>query len=198
VLDPRISESLADSSKVVFLDVETTGLSWFYDELTLVGWARDGAYRTHIAGEDPIALFGALSDAHALVTFNGTLFDLKFLKKTFGEIALPPVHIDLRYLSRRVGLTGGQKLIEKELGVNARSGVEDLDGAAAVLLWHEFVRGDLNALHRLVDYNRRDVLPCGPIRGSAWTNGRRAYHSRSQIFRKHGLGCRHQRANLRW
>jgi uncharacterized protein YprB with RNaseH-like and TPR domain len=157
-LDPRISDGLADSTKVVFLDVETTGLSWFYDDLTMVGWARDGVYRAHIAGEDPRDLLDSLADARALVTFNGTLFDLKFLKKTFDEIALPPVHIDLRYLSRRVGLTGGQKLIENELGVNARSGVEDLDGAAAVLLWHEFVRGDLNALHRLVDYNRRDVL----------------------------------------
>jgi predicted nuclease with RNAse H fold/dephospho-CoA kinase len=158
VLDPRISEGLTDPARVIFLDVETTGLSWFYDEITLVGWARDGVYRTHIAGEDPTALLNSLADAQALVTFNGTLFDLKFLKKTFGEIALPPVHIDLRYLSRRVGLTGGQKLIEIELGVHARNGVEDLDGAAAVLLWHEFVRGDLAALHRLVDYNRRDVL----------------------------------------
>jgi hypothetical protein len=32
-LDPRISDGLADSTKVVFLDVETTGLSWFYDDL---------------------------------------------------------------------------------------------------------------------------------------------------------------------
>jgi predicted nuclease with RNAse H fold/uncharacterized protein YprB with RNaseH-like and TPR domain/dephospho-CoA kinase len=158
VLAPRISVGLEDSRGVVFLDVETTGLSWFYDELTLVGWACDGTYHVHVAGEDPAPLLGALAVARALVTFNGTLFDLKFLKKTFGEIALPPVHIDLRYLSKRVGLTGGQKLIEAELGIRARAGVEELDGAAAVLLWHEFVRGDLNALHRLVDYNRRDVL----------------------------------------
>jgi predicted nuclease with RNAse H fold/dephospho-CoA kinase len=157
-LEPRISAGLEDSRSVVFLDVETTGLSWFYDEITLVGWAHDGAYRVHVAGDDPAQLLGALADARALITFNGTLFDLKFLKKTFGEISLPPVHIDLRYLSKRVGLTGGQKLIEAELGIRARSGVEDLDGAAAVLLWHEFVRGDLSALHRLVDYNRRDVL----------------------------------------
>jgi predicted nuclease with RNAse H fold/uncharacterized protein YprB with RNaseH-like and TPR domain/dephospho-CoA kinase len=157
-LAPRISECLEDSRGVVFLDVETTGLSWFYDELTLVGWACDGTYYVHVAGEDPTPLLDALAVARALVTFNGTLFDLKFLKKTFGEIALPPVHVDLRYLSKRVGLTGGQKLIETELGIRARAGVEDLDGAAAVLLWHEFVRGDFNALHRLVDYNRRDVL----------------------------------------
>jgi uncharacterized protein YprB with RNaseH-like and TPR domain len=157
-LEPRISAGLEDARSVVFLDVETTGLSWFYDEITLVGWAHDGAYRVHVAGDDPADLLNVLAAARALVTFNGTLFDLKFLKKTFGEIPLPPVHIDLRYLSKRVGLTGGQKLIEVELGIQARDGVEDLDGAAAVLLWHEFVRGDLNALHRLVDYNRRDVL----------------------------------------
>jgi uncharacterized protein YprB with RNaseH-like and TPR domain/predicted nuclease with RNAse H fold/dephospho-CoA kinase len=158
VLEPRISAGLENSRSVVFLDVETTGLSWFYDELTLVGWASDGAYRVHIAGEDPTDLLNALAGARTLVTFNGTLFDLKFLKKTFGEISLPRVHVDLRYLSKRVGLTGGQKSIETELGIRARVGVEDLDGAAAVLLWHEFVRGDLNALHRLIDYNRRDVL----------------------------------------
>jgi predicted nuclease with RNAse H fold/uncharacterized protein YprB with RNaseH-like and TPR domain/dephospho-CoA kinase len=157
-LAPGILSGLEDSRAVVFLDVETTGLSWFYDELTLVGWACDGVYRVHVAGENPAGLLNALADARALVTFNGTLFDLKFLKKTFGGISLPPVHIDLRYLSKRVGLTGGQKLIEAELGIHARAGVEDLDGAAAVLLWHEFVRGNLNALQRLVDYNRRDVL----------------------------------------
>jgi predicted nuclease with RNAse H fold/dephospho-CoA kinase len=157
-LEPRISAGLEDPHSVVFLDVETTGLSWFYDEITLVGWAHEGAYQVHVAGEDPADLLKVLAGARALVTFNGTLFDLKFLKKTFGDVSLPPVHIDLRYLSKRAGLTGGQKLIEAELGIRARSGVEDLDGAAAVLLWHEFVRGDHNALHRLIDYNRRDVL----------------------------------------
>jgi uncharacterized protein YprB with RNaseH-like and TPR domain len=104
VLEPRISAGLEDHRNVVFLDVETTGLSWFYDELTLVGWAQDGTYRVHVAGDDPADLLSALADARALVTFNGTLFDLKFLKKTFGEISLPPVHIDLRYLSKRVRL----------------------------------------------------------------------------------------------
>src|SRR4051794_16620804 len=138
-LEPRISAGLEDPRSVVFLDVETTGLSWFYDEITLVGWACDGAYRVHIAGEDPGDLLNVLAAAKALVTFNGTLFDLRFLKKTFGEIPLPSVHVDLRYLSKRVGLTGGQKLIEAELGIHARDGVEGIDGAAAVLLWHEFV-----------------------------------------------------------
>jgi uncharacterized protein YprB with RNaseH-like and TPR domain len=52
----RIAPELADPVQVVFLDVETTGLSWYYDELTLVGWARDGTYRTYINGDDPSEL----------------------------------------------------------------------------------------------------------------------------------------------
>ncbi|WP_158231344.1 ribonuclease H-like domain-containing protein [Bradyrhizobium sp. C9] len=154
----RVPVGLEDPGQVLFLDVETTGLSWFYDEITLIGWARNGEYHVNVAGEDPSDLLDALAGARTLVTFNGTLFDLRFLRKKFGQISLPSVHIDLRYLSKRVGLSGGQKAIEDELGISARSGVEGLDGAAAVLLWHEFVRGDIEALRRLVDYNRRDVL----------------------------------------
>lgn len=157
-LAARESLGLEDARRVLFLDVETTGLSWFYDEITLIGWARDGVYRVHVAGQDPSDLLADLSQARTLVTFNGTLFDLKFLRKTFGEISLPQVHIDLRYLSKRAGLSGGQKSIEAELGLATREGVEGLDGSAAVLLWHEFVRGNHESLRRLIDYNRRDVL----------------------------------------
>jgi predicted nuclease with RNAse H fold/dephospho-CoA kinase/DNA polymerase III epsilon subunit-like protein len=161
-LDHRLATALADPSRVVFLDVETTGLSWFYDELTMVGWALDGKYYAHIIGDDAKRLTDALQRANVLVTFNGTLFDLRFLKKTFGSLALPPVHIDLRYLARRVGLAGGQKAIETALGIPVRAGVEDIDGAQAVLLWHRYVRGDGEALRRLIDYNCRDVLGmCG-------------------------------------
>ena len=140
-LDRRFATALADPKKVLFLDVETTGLSWFYDELTIVGWAMDDAYYLHIAGDDPQLLVRALRAAHTLITFNGTLFDLRFLKKTFGQIELPPVHIDLRYLAKRAGLVGGQKAIERTIGLPKRAGFEDMDGAEAVLLWHRYLRG---------------------------------------------------------
>jgi predicted nuclease with RNAse H fold len=158
----RIAPELADPVQVVFLDVETTGLSWYYDELTLVGWARDGAYRTYITGDDSSELLLSLASAKVLVTFNGTLFDLRFLKKTFGDLVLPPLHVDLRYLAKRAGLTGGQKVIERTLGLAERVGLEDVDGAAAVVLWHRYLRGDDLSLARLIDYNRHDVLGmCG-------------------------------------
>jgi uncharacterized protein YprB with RNaseH-like and TPR domain/predicted nuclease with RNAse H fold/dephospho-CoA kinase len=150
--------ALADPANVIFLDVETTGLSWYYDELTLVGWAQGGNYHVHVAGEDPAFLLGSLAGAAALVTFNGTLFDLRFLKKSFCDLRLPPVHVDLRYLAKRAGLTGGQKAIEQILGLHERIGLEDVDGAAAVVLWHRYLRGDRKSLNRLIEYNRHDVL----------------------------------------
>src|ERR1041385_2467425 len=75
----RIASALADASRVVFLDVETTGLSWYYDHPTMVGWACGPTYKSYIAGDDTTELFTALASAQTLVTFNGTLFDLKFL-----------------------------------------------------------------------------------------------------------------------
>jgi len=157
-IDPHVLAALSDQSRVIFLDVETTGLSRYYDVLTLVGWLSDGVYRVYVAGDDPQPLLSSLRAASALVTFNGTLFDVAFLKKSFSELLLPKVHADLRFLAKRVGLTGGQKAIETKLGIDVRSGVEDLDGAQAVLLWHRYLRGDVQSLRRLIDYNRCDVV----------------------------------------
>jgi uncharacterized protein YprB with RNaseH-like and TPR domain/predicted nuclease with RNAse H fold/dephospho-CoA kinase len=154
----RVLEALEKPNLVLFLDIETTGLSRYYDDVTVVGWLLDGVYRVYVAGDDPEALLSSLRSAAALVTFNGTLFDLGFIKKTFTGLVLPGVHADLRYLAKRVGLTGGQKAIEKQLGIFLRDGVEDIDGPAAVLLWHQYLRGDKNSLRRLIHYNRCDVV----------------------------------------
>lgn len=143
--------------RVVFLDVETTGLSWFYDRITIVGWARGGEYGTYSAGDDLRPLRQALQTASALVTFNGTLFDLRFLREALPDLPIPSHHVDLRYLARRAGWAGTQKAIERLIGFNIRRGVEEVDGAEAVLLWHRHLRGDDNAFDRLIEYNRCDV-----------------------------------------
>lgn len=150
--------ALEDATRVLFLDVETTGLSRHYHELTLVGWMIGGVHRVYVDGDDPHSLLSSLQTAAALVTFNGTLFDVPFLRKTFPEIEIPNVHADLRFLGRRAGLTGGQKAIEKELMISVRDGAEDIDGAQAVLLWHQYIRGDVHSLRRLIHYNRCDVM----------------------------------------
>lgn len=167
----RISPSLRDKlalcqmhpDQVLFLDIETTGLSHYYDEITVVGWSYGGAAKTFIKGEDHSLLLNDAASAVAIVTFNGIRFDQRFLLQEFADVRLPKVHIDLMYLCRRIGLTGGQKSIEKELGLNFRDELEDVDGLAAVLLWHRYLRGDLKALSKLIRYNRADIAAMGAI-----------------------------------
>jgi len=156
-VDRQLLRALDRGRKILFLDIETTGLSRYYDEVTLVGFMRDGHYRVYVAGDDSSELLDAVASADTLVTFNGTLFDVPFLRQTFDTIRVPTTHIDLRYAARRHGLSGGQKAIERMLGIDARSGLENIDGAQAVLLWHRYLRGDMAALDLLIRYNLADV-----------------------------------------
>lgn len=167
VLPPKLNAQLSICSsnpeKVMFLDIETTGLSHYYDEITVVGWSLGGKACTFIKGEDPSELMEAAQNAVAVVTFNGIRFDQRFLKLEFPEISLPENHIDLLYLCRRVKLTGGQKAIENELDLNFREDLADVDGFAAVLLWHRYLRGEIDALEKLIRYNRADIAAMGAL-----------------------------------
>jgi predicted nuclease with RNAse H fold len=154
--------AVADPKRTLFLDVETTGLSRYYDHITLVGFAVDGRYQVHIAGDPPDLLLTCLAEASTLVTFNGTSFDIPFLYKMFGNLPLPKRHIDLRYAAKRAGFAGGQKLVEVHLGLDVRAGVEHITGGEAALLWHAYLRGDTSALRTLIAYNAADVFGmCG-------------------------------------
>ncbi|WP_051442692.1 ribonuclease H-like domain-containing protein [Mesorhizobium sp. WSM3626] len=163
----RLKEQLALCSqypeRVLFLDIETTGLSHHYDEITVVGWSIGGRASTMIKGESHQRLVEDAKEALALVTFNGIRFDQRFIRQEFPDVTLPPHHIDLMYLCRRVALTGGQKAIERELAVALRGEIANVDGFAAVLLWHRYLRGDIAALETLVRYNRADIAAMGAI-----------------------------------
>lgn len=148
---------LEDPSRTLFLDIETTGLSKHYDYITLVGYELAGNYHIWLPGQDDRHFRATLARATSLVTFNGSGFDLPFLDTFFEALPWPKHHVDLRYACRRIGLTGGQKAIEQQLRINCRSGIEDVDGAMAVILWHRYLRGDQGALRQLIEYNRADV-----------------------------------------
>ena len=155
--------SLHHPDQVLFLDIETTGLSHYYDEITVIGWSLGGKSYSFVKGDSETALQSAFDDAKVMVTFNGIRFDERFIRNEFPIANLPDMHIDLMYLARRVGLTGGQKAIERELGISVRETVNGIDGYAAVLLWHRYLRGDLTALKQLLQYNRADIAAMGHI-----------------------------------
>jgi uncharacterized protein YprB with RNaseH-like and TPR domain len=149
--------ALAYPQETLFLDIETTGLSRYYDYITLVGWSIGGTYDVYIRGGSNERFYKALSRAKAIVTFNGTIFDIPFLQQEFRGIAVPKAHVDLRFFGRRAGLSGGQKAIEENIGIRRDSDIKDITGEAAPLLWHRYRRGDLHALKLLIEYNHSDI-----------------------------------------
>ncbi|MBE0616456.1 MAG: DUF429 domain-containing protein, partial [Proteobacteria bacterium] len=149
--------AVAFPSNTLFLDIETTGLSRYYNEITLVGWSVGAEYKALIRGEPIDELLGDLAAAKAIVTFNGTMFDLPFILDAWPDTPIPDAHVDLRFLCKRVGLTGGQKEVEKEIGKRRAAGIRDMQGEAAPLLWYRYRHGDSSALKKLIEYNHADV-----------------------------------------
>ncbi|MFB6131477.1 MAG: ribonuclease H-like domain-containing protein [Salinigranum sp.] len=139
-----------------FFDIETTGLSHDRDDVTTVSLHRGGETRTLVRGEDLTAgaLRAEFERARLLVSFNGARFDVPFLESAF-DLSVDVPHVDLLYPCKRLGLTGGLKAIEREIGIERDR--PDISGRDAVRLWREYERGDERALETLVSYNREDA-----------------------------------------
>jgi hypothetical protein len=151
----RLYENFRDGT--LFLDIETTGLDQRRDSVTTVSVHRDGETSTLVQGRDLTAdrLETIFDRAALLATFNGAQFDVPFLETQFDvEVDLP--HLDLRFLARRIGLSGGLKAIERDIGIERDR--PDISGREAVRLWREYERGDRAALETLIEYNREDTV----------------------------------------
>ncbi len=147
----------------VFLDVETTGVGWL-DGVTVVGVSDGAGYRALVRGRGLERLGSLLEGKKLLVTFFGSVFDLPVLRREFPGLPLPVLHVDLCFLLRRLGYTGGLKRVEALLGLGRPGRVLGMGGRDAVLLWREFVLGgDALALDLLVEYNRADVENLRPL-----------------------------------
>jgi uncharacterized protein YprB with RNaseH-like and TPR domain len=143
--------------KVLFLDIETEGLSKERNDITVIGIYHQGAYRPFIKGLNLHRAFEFLSGIPIWVTFNGENFDIPFIKAKFPELSTPHLHIDLFQLTGAIGLKGGLKKIEKALGIIRKT--EGLNGYDAVKLWRRWEEfGDKSALRTLILYNREDVV----------------------------------------
>ena len=142
----------------IFLDIETTGLSPYYNEITMIGvYGRDGT-KVFINGIDLEDFPQALEGCKVIVTFNGARFDLPFIEHNLPGVNFDHLlHIDLLYPLRRLGLTGGLKRIETELGLSRSDETTGLSGFDAVRLWYQYKRGSQAALDTLVRYNIEDI-----------------------------------------
>jgi len=148
---PEFRESTA------YLDIETTGLDCWNNEITTIALYDGKAIFTYVQGQNLDAFEEDIQKYRVIVTYNGKCFDVPFLESYF-RMKIPQVHIDLRYLLRSLGYTGGLKGCEKKAGID-REELEGIDGYFAVLLWEDYRRTrNEKALETLLAYNIEDVV----------------------------------------
>ena len=153
----RIAYSIPED--VLFLDIETTGLSPIYHYITMVGWMMNGKYGCWVAGTDQTEMQEVCQKAKMIVTFNGTKFDTKFLDGILPHLKIgEKPNLDLMHLCKRFGFIHGQKSIEKELQFKRPDNIGECNGKEAIALWYKFIFGDDTALNALIEYNFYDIL----------------------------------------
>ena len=143
---------------VVFLDIETTCLSSAYDPITCIGLYDGSAPKLFVRGFNLDSFRQEILGYKMVVTYNGASFDLPFIRTWFPGIQLPPLHLDLRYVFRRIGYRGGLKGIEAQVGIERNERIQGMDGFDAARLWHEYERGDIKALKLMLEYNIADIV----------------------------------------
>jgi len=152
-----------------YIDIETTGLSKHYADLTVIGIALEmGAksrvvqlLETNLSGR---RLLAALRGVDEIYSYNGSRFDLPFIKTKLGvDLKACFRHTDLMYNCWRSNLKGGLKAVERRLGINR--GLQNVDGYMAVRLWYQYINSkNRQALATLLEYNREDVVNLQTLR----------------------------------
>jgi uncharacterized protein YprB with RNaseH-like and TPR domain len=142
---------------IAYLDIETTGLGSWGNKITTIALYDGKSIFTYIQGQNLDEFKEDIQRYKVLVTYNGKCFDVPFIESYFG-IKLNQVHIDLRFLLKSLGYTGGLKGCEKKAGIG-RGELEGVDGYFAVLLWEDYQRNkNRKTLETLLAYNIQDVV----------------------------------------
>jgi uncharacterized protein YprB with RNaseH-like and TPR domain len=156
----------------VFFDIETDGRQ---DQApTVVSLFDSAGLHVFILGRNMDALPEAMAARRLWVSFNGTCFDAPVLRDYFGEsrFPAPEAHIDLRFVTKRLGMGGGLKDIEDSLGVGRPPHLKGVNGWDAVLLWRAYkARADLEALRFLVEYNLYDAFQLRTLMDVVYNRG---------------------------
>ncbi|HSV32358.1 MAG TPA: ribonuclease H-like domain-containing protein [Atribacteraceae bacterium] len=142
--------------KTVFLDIETTGIPPPDDRITLITLFDGYKIKIYIQGINLGDFANDIMQYQVIITFNGKCFDIPFIERDL-DIRLPQVHLDLRFILKSLGLSGGLKICEKAIGID-RGDLAGVDGFTAVLLWQKYQEGCGEALETLIAYNVEDTV----------------------------------------
>jgi uncharacterized protein YprB with RNaseH-like and TPR domain len=146
-----------------YLDIETTGLSCDYYDITVIGIAFESRKRckvVQLVGDavSDVRLLESLSGADEIYTYNGSRFDLPFIRrKLHVDLNKMFMHRDLMYDCWKRNLKGGLKVVEEKLEIARNS--KGIDGFMAVRLWWNYINNnDQGALKTLLEYNKEDTI----------------------------------------
>jgi uncharacterized protein len=142
--------------QAAYLDIETTGLGGVGDHITTIALYANGQIRHYVYGRNLDDFPNEAAAYKIWITYNGKTFDVPFLERQF-KAKFTPVQIDLRYVLHSLGIKGGLKSCEHQLGIN-RHELEGVDGYFAVLLWREYKHAkNEKALETLLEIGRAHV-----------------------------------------
>ena len=166
--------------EVLFMDIETTGLS--ITPVFLIGTMEcdDGEFRfrQYFARDysEEAAIIAAFSErlrsCRVLVTFNGKSFDVPFLEgraaATGTAFCRPHGHLDLLHEARRRyrGELPNCKLQTLEYAICGRARDDDIPGHEIPAAYHDFVRtGDATKIKTILLHNLYDLLTMADLMG---------------------------------
>jgi uncharacterized protein len=141
---------------IAYLDIETTGLENWCNEITTIALYDGQQVHTYVNGQNLQDFMQDIQRFKVVVTYNGRCFDVPFIQQYF-KIRLDQVHIDLRFVLKSLGFSGGLKECERRTGID-RGDLKDIDGFYAVILWWDYKRrANKKSLETLIAYNALDA-----------------------------------------
>jgi len=188
LFDPRAATGADWASRVVFFDLETTGLSGGAGTLAFLagcGWFEDDSFKVRQfllsgpAGEHAMldALTEIFESASLLVTFNGRAFDLPLMETrwAFHRRDCPTgdlPHFDMLPPARRLWRwredDGDCSLSAIERAVLRFHRVGDVPGFEIPSRYFRFLRtGDAEVIRGVLEHNRHDLISLAAVMAHA-------------------------------
>jgi uncharacterized protein len=212
LFDRRLSLQSDWSSRIVFFDIETTGLSGGAGTLAFLagcGWFEDGGFHVRQfflvgpAGER--ALLNALTEifesASLLVTYNGRSFDIPTMDtrwafhRSESPTGLP--HFDMLPPARRLwsDAPAGCSLSALEREVLGVYRLRDVPGLEIPSRYFQFLRtGNPRAIDGVIEHNRHDLLSLAALTAHAVWLAREGPDACREASERAGLGRLYERA----
>jgi len=148
----------------MYIDIETTGLSPVYDNVTIIGVLANDKFEQFIDGinlEDYVINdFIVDNEVTEILGYNHMNFDIPFIVQNnylSQEVVNRLKLTDLMNQCHALGIKGGLKATEIKLGIIRKA--EPLNFYQQIALWKQWQEiSDKKALNRYLFYNAEDVM----------------------------------------